>query len=97
MSVRQARLCLADISIFAFFLEKVTMGEKVGQMFESVEIVFSESGSSELVMDRKLLPKPIIQLGHPLGNELAKWKLVPLVPKKKPFPPRQNKNRWDKS
>ena len=55
------------------------MGEKVGQMFESVEIVFSESGSSELVMDRELLPKPIIQLGHPLGNELPKWKLVPLV------------------
>ena len=48
------------------------MGEKVGQMFESVEIVFSESGSSELVMDRELLPKPIIQLGHPLGNELPK-------------------------
>ena len=61
------------------------MVEPLGQMFESVEIVFSESGSSELVMDRELLPKPIIQLGHPLGNELPKWKLVPLVPNKKPF------------
>ena len=44
------------------------MSEPLGEMFESVEIVFSESGSSELVMDRELLPKPIIQLGHPLGN-----------------------------
>ena len=61
------------------------MSEPLGEMFESVEIVFSESGSSELVMDRELLPKPIIQLGHPLGNELPKWKLVPLV-LQKPFP-----------